>query len=463
MEDLQNLTLANLREIAKNMQIASPTKYKKSELIEVIKNRDLEKNEQKSPEGHNEDLQKNSDHKNELIQNDVFKNVHLDSGISDEKKDDNKSQANQPTGSGVLEILPDGYGFLRGKNYLSSDEDVYVPAAQIKRFRMKTGDYIEGIIRKPNEGDKFPAILYVNSINEFSPDVSFKRKNFDNLTPIFPKDKFALNESQELPIKILDIIAPIGKGQRGLIVAPPKAGKTTLLKNLAKTILDNHKECEIIVLLIDERPEEVTDIIRFLPKVDVVSSTFDQEPSNHIKVAEMVLDRSRGLVEFGKDVVVLMDSITRLARAYNLTIPFSGKTLSGGLDPASLYGPKKFFGAARNVENGGSLTIIGTCLVDTGSRMDELIYEEFKGTGNMELILDRTLAERRIFPSFDVQRSGTRKDEFLLSKKTKTFIDSVRKKLDDTTSEAILEYLAKILYKNDSFENYLEVIGNKQG
>ena len=317
----------------------------------------------------------------------------------------------------MLEVLPDGFGFLRGENYLSTPKDVYVSPTQIRRFNLKTGDKISGIGRNPKDGEKFPALIFVQHVNDDTPDKAIRRKPFEYLVPIFPEERLKMETCQtDYAMRLLDLVAPVGKGQRGIIVAPPKAGKTTLLKNIANSIEKNYPEAVLIVLLIDERPEEVTDMKRSI-KGDVVYSTFDQLPEHHAKVAEIVLERAQRLVEQKKDVIVLLDSITRLARAYNLTVMPSGRTLSGGLDPGALHKPKKFFGAARNIENGGSLTILATALVETGSRMDEVIFEEFKGTGNMELHLDRKLQEKRIFPAIDINKSGTRKEELLQSQK----------------------------------------------
>jgi transcription termination factor Rho len=315
---------------------------------------------------------------------------------------------------GILEILPDGYGFLRVEGYNPGPEDIYVSASQIRRFNLRTGDQVSGQVRPPKDNEKYFALLKVQAVNLMDPDALRKRNHFEELTPIYPNERMHLETTaKEIAMRVVDIMAPVGKGQRGMIVAPPKAGKTTLLKKIANSITANHPEMELIVLLIDERPEEVTDMSRSV-KGEVVSSTFDLPADNHVRVAELVLERSRRMVEVGRDVVILLDSITRLARAYNLVEPPSGRTLSGGVDPSALHKPKRFFGAARNIEEGGSLTIMATALVETGSRMDEVIFEEFKGTGNMELHLDRKLADRRIFPAIDINRSGTRKEELLL-------------------------------------------------
>lgn len=359
---------------------------------------------------------------------------------------------NAQLSEGVLEILPDGFGFLRGENYQSTENDVYISPAQIRRFNMKTGDKVCGITREPKNNERFRAILYVKSINDLKPEVAASRKDFDKLIPIYPMEKLVLEiDSENISTRIIDIMAPIGKGQRGMIVAPPKAGKTTLLKCIADAIVKNNKDVELIVLLVDERPEEVTDIKEYVD-CDVIASTFDQEPSNHIKVAEMVLARAKCLVEHGKDVVILMDSITRLSRAYNLTINPTGRTLSGGLDPGALYGPKKFFGSARNMREGGSLTIIATALVDTGSRMDDVIFEEFKGTGNMELHLDRKLAERRIYPAIDIFKSGTRKEELLLSQEEMDTMIILRKYFSNKSLQEVADDIISIMKntKNNS-------------
>ena len=319
---------------------------------------------------------------------------------------------------GILEVLPDGYGFIRCENYMPGENDIYVSPSQIRRFNLKTGDIIKGNIRIKTQGEKFSALLYVTSINGFHPSEGQRRYNFEDMTPIFPNERLVMERpGGTVAMRIVDLISPIGKGQRGMIVSPPKAGKTTLLKDVAKSILRNNPDMHLIILLIDERPEEVTDIKEAIrgDNVEVIYSTFDELPEHHKRVSEMVVERARRLVEHKKDVTILLDSITRLARAYNLIIPPSGRTLSGGLDPAALHMPKRFFGAARNMREGGSLTILATALVDTGSKMDDVIYEEFKGTGNMELVLDRKLQEKRVFPAIDIQKSGTRREDLLLS------------------------------------------------
>lgn len=346
--------------------------------------------------------------------------------------------------NGILEVLPDGYGFIRCANYLPGENDIYVSPSQIRRFNLKTGDIIQGNIRIKTQGEKFSALLYVSSINGFHPSEGQRRYNFEDMTPIFPNERLVMERAGgTTAMRIVDLISPIGKGQRGMIVSPPKAGKTTLLKDVAKSILKNNKDMHLIILLIDERPEEVTDIKEAIqgPNVEVIYSTFDELPEHHKRVSEMVVERARRLVEHKQDVIILLDSITRLARAYNLIIPPSGRTLSGGLDPAALHMPKRFFGAARNMREGGSLTILATALVDTGSKMDDVIYEEFKGTGNMELVLDRKLQEKRVFPAIDIQKSGTRREDLLLSKDAQEAVYIMRKALNGMKSDEAVEQI----------------------
>ena len=420
--DLASKKISELREMAKSLGIKNIAKLKKDELISQIESNSEQKQETKKTQ--------------ELTLNEGDNMV-----------------------SGVLEVLPEnGFGFLRGENYLSTPKDVYVSPTQIRRFNLKTGDKVTGIARPPKEEEKFPALIYVQHVNDDTPDKAIRRKPFEYLTPIFPEERIRLSTNQrDYSMRLVDLLAPIGKGQRGLIVAPPKAGKTTLLKNIANNIEENHPEVTLIVLLIDERPEEVTDMKRSI-KGDVVYSTFDQVPEHHAKVAEIVLERAQRLVEQNKDVVVLLDSITRLARAYNLTVPPSGRTLSGGLDPAALHKPKKFFGAARNIENGGSLTILATALIETGSRMDDVIFEEFKGTGNMELHLDRKLQEKRIFPAIDINKSGTRKEELLQSQKELEAVWSIRRQLSNQTAVEVTENLINNLVRTKTNEDFIEVI-----
>ena len=362
---------------------------------------------------------------------------------------------------GILDMAEDGFGFLRFNNFLTSDKDIYVAPAQIRRFNLKTGDKVKGICRPPKGDTRFGALLYVVSVNDEEPGAAIRRPDFNSLTPIFPREKLVMEDGRhELSLRIIDLIAPIGKGQRGLIVAPPKAGKTVLLKKIANSIEKHYPEIEMIVLLVDERPEEVTDFKRSLinEKSEVIYSTFDEQPQHHVKVAEMVLGRAQRLAEQGKDVVVLLDSITRLARAYNLVVPPSGKTLSGGFDPGALHKPKKFFGAARKLEEGGSVTILATALVETGSRMDDLIYEEFKGTGNMELFLDRRLSEKRIFPAIDLAKSGTRREDLLMSQDEMQAVWAMRRALGGRDNMEATEAILDNLQMTRDNQTFIEVI-----
>lgn len=403
-------------------------------------------------------LTENAAQREKLLKEDTTENEEK----RDTRKDDylnglDKIVSDDPV-EGVLEVLPDGYGFLRSDNYLSGPKDVYVSPSQIRRFGLKTGDKVRGKGRIPKEGEKFQALLYVQTVNEDPPEVASKRTPFEYLTPIYPDRRISLETSpRELSTRLIDLIAPIGKGQRGMIVAPPKAGKTILLKKIANSITANYPDIELIVLLIDERPEEVTDMQRSI-KGEVIYSTFDEVPEHHIKVAEMVLERAQRLVEHKRNVVILLDSITRLARAYNLTIPPTGRTLSGGLDPGALHKPKRFFGAARNIEYGGSLTILATALIETGSRMDDVIFEEFKGTGNMELHLDRRLSEKRIFPAIDINKSGTRREELLLNQKELEAIWSIRKALSNAGTAEVTEMLINRLMATKTNEDFVSSI-----
>ncbi len=364
--------------------------------------------------------------------------------------------------NGILEVMSDGFGFIRCANYLPGENDIYVSPAQIKRFNLKTGDIIVGNQKIKTEKEKFAALLYIKSVNGYSLEETMKRKNFEDLTPIFPDERIKLeNEySKNVSMRIMDLIAPIGKGQRGMIVAPPKAGKTTLLKQIASSISKKYRDMHMIVLLIDERPEEVTDIRESIegPNVEVIYSTFDELPEHHKRVSEMVLERAKRLVEHKEDVVILLDSITRLARAYNLTVPPSGRTLTGGLDPAALHMPKKFFGAARNMREGGSLTVLATALVETGSKMDDVVFEEFKGTGNMELVLNRKLQEKRIFPAIDIAKSGTRRDDLLLTSLEKEAVDAMAKEFAGSKAEEAISEVLKLFLKTKDNKEFLDLI-----
>ena len=464
-EKYEKKTLVELRELAKKLNIKNISKKKKQELIEeIIENSPnmIEKNgvilrEKITPKVATNNVETNTEvtteHKENTQENDKRQeNDRRNVRVTDINLND------ADYSKGVLEILENNnFGFLRCKNYLTGGDDVYVSPSQIRRFNLRTGDEVEGKVRQPKEGEKFKALLRVEKVNGDDPEKAVQRKAFETLTPIYPQERLKLetNNEKDLSSRLMDIICPIGKGQRGIIVAPPKAGKTTLLKKIAQNISNNYPNVKLIVLLIDERPEEVTDMKRSI-NGEVIYSTFDEEPQNHAKVAQMVLERAKRMVEHGKDVVILLDSITRLARAYNLTITPTGRTLSGGLDPGALIMPKKFFGAARNIEEGGSLTILATALIETGSRMDDMIFEEFKGTGNMEVHLDRRLQERRIFPAIDIYKSGTRKEDLLLTGGEKEVAYSIRRTMyRDGNVETITENLIGILSKT---KNNLEFI-----
>lgn len=373
-------------------------------------------------------------------------NPELDSGIS---------------AHGILEVMPDGYGFIRCENYLPGEHDVYVSPSQIRKFGLKTGDIINGNTRVKTQQEKFSALLYIRSINGCHPSEILRRPNFEDLTPIFPNERIRLETNQSAyAMRIMDLVSPIGKGQRGMIVSPPKAGKTTLLKQVAKAVTRNNPQMHLIILLIDERPEEVTDIKEAIEgkNVEVIYSTFDELPEHHKRVSEMVIERARRLVEHKKDVMILLDSITRLARAYNLIVPPSGRTLSGGIDPAALHMPKRFFGAARNMREGGSITILATALVDTGSRMDDVVYEEFKGTGNMELILDRKLSERRIFPAVDITKSGTRREDLLLNREEQEAVEIMRRAINGMKAEEAVESILNLFVRTNNNRDFCQMI-----
>jgi transcription termination factor Rho len=404
-------------------------------------------------------IQKHHRHITRIIEPDDIKDDFASDGDGEKR---HHEKAVQPEVlemvEGALEIMPDGYGFLRKSNYLQSPHDIYIPPQYIRRFGLRPGDWITGPGKQQRETDRYQAILYIKEVNGISPEKLAGRPQFDQLTPIYPDERFILETvKNELSTRIIDLVAPIGKGQRGMIVSPPKAGKTILLQKIANAISINNPETKLIVLLIDERPEEVTDMQRSI-NGEVVYSTFDKTPENHVKIVELVLERAMRLVELGRDVVILLDSITRLARAYNLTINPTGRTLSGGLDPGALYGPKRFFGSARNIENGGSLTIIATSLIDTGSRMDEVIFEEFKGTGNMEVYLDRKLSEKRIFPAIDLNRSGTRREELLLSKRELDAVWTIRKAFGQLDTAAVTEMIINLLLKTNTNSHFVSSV-----
>ena len=363
--------------------------------------------------------------------------------------------------NGILEVMPDGYGFIRCENYLPGENDVYVSPSQIRKFNLKTGDIVAGNTRVKTQQEKFSALLYVSSVNGYHPSVAQKRKNFEDLTPIFPNRRIRLERPGcSVAMRIVDLVSPIGKGQRGMIVSQPKAGKTTLLKEIAKSVTKGNPDMHLIILLIDERPEEVTDIKEAIvgENVEVIYSTFDELPEHHKRVSEMVIERAKRLVEHGKDVMILLDSITRLARAYNLTVPPSGRTLSGGLDPAALHMPKRFFGAARNMREGGSLTILATALVDTGSKMDDVVFEEFKGTGNMELVLDRKLSEKRVFPAIDIVKSGTRRDDLLLEPEEQEAVEIMRKAINGMRTDEAVENILNMFARTRNNQEYIHMV-----
>ena len=445
-ERYESLALQNLKEIAKNRGMKKISTRKKAELIEALRKKDEEdalllasqnggripKTEQKKPDAP-------IIHKNEFAS-------ELDSG---------------QIANGILEVMPDGYGFIRCANYLPGENDIYVAPSQIRRFGLKTGDIVKGNIRVKTQGEKFGALLYVKSVNGLKPEEATKRYNFEDMTPVFPDDRIRLEKpGASISMRVMDLLSPVGKGQRGMIVSPPKAGKTTLMKEVAKSVKANNPEIHLIILLIDERPEEVTDIKEAIegPNVEVIYSTFDELPEHHKRVSEMVIERAKRLVEHKKDVMILLDSITRLTRAYNLTEPSSGRTLSGGLDPAALHMPKRFFGAARNMREGGSLTILATALIETGSKMDEVVYEEFKGTGNMEMVLDRKLSERRIFPAIDMQRSSTRRDDLLLTPDELEAINMIRRAFNGVKSEESVNQVLDLFSKTRNNGEFVSIV-----
>ena len=434
-EKYESLPLATLKDLAKARGLKGISTMKKAERM-----REEDEKEKKSARETVKELSANTGDK------EVHDIDKLDSGI---------------TAHGILEVMQDGYGFIRSANYLPGENDVYVSPSQIRRFNLKTGDILEGNTRIKTQQEKFSALLYLSKINEMDPMKAMHRKNFEDMTPIFPNERLSLECGKtSTAMRIMDLMSPIGKGQRGMIVSPPKAGKTTLLKQVALSVQKNNPEVHLLILLIDERPEEVTDIRESIegPNVEVIYSTFDELPEHHKRVSEMVIERAKRLVEHKKDVMILIDSITRLARAYNLTVPPSGRTLSGGLDPAALHMPKRFFGAARNMREGGSLTILATALVDTGSKMDDVVYEEFKGTGNMELVLDRKLSEKRMFPAIDILKSGTRREDLLLSKEEQEAVESMRRALNGLRPEEAVDNILNMFSRTRNNEELIQMV-----
>ena len=472
-EILSEKKLTELRQMAQELGVAKISSYKKKELIEAILQQ-IETNSKANEQTHDREETKakeKKDNQEHFPREGQNSKPDVSSKNGQDIKDDDQSDEGKQTIEGILDVMDDGFGFIRQYAYDSGEDDVYVSPIQIRRFRLKTGDYIKGLIRAKKEKDKFAPLIYVFEINGNSPENSYKRLNFEDLKPIYPTHKLNLESSnKDITNRIIDLVAPIGKGQRGLIVSPPKTGKTTIIKGLANAIEEKHPEAKIFILLIDERPEEVTDIERSVNKftgdkspsmkTEVVASTFDEPVENHVRLSEIVIERAKRYVEMGTDVVILLDSITRMARAYNIVTPASGKILSGGLDPLALYKPKRFFGAARNIEKGGSLTVIATCLVDTGSRMDDMIYEEFKGTGNMELHLDRDLSEMRIFPAIDIYRSGTRRDDLLLSDQAQKAMLKLRATNKGVRSYEAMSQLIKLFRNSDNNEELVETLMN---
>ena len=433
-EKYESLPLTSLKKIAKARGLKGVSTMKKADIIELM----LKKDEQDKAEEAKEEVKSEK--------TGVIDIEELDSGI---------------TAQGILEVLPDGYGFIRSDNYLPGENDVYVSPSQIRRFNLKTGDILTGNTRIKTQSEKFSALLYLTTVNGMRPAEAARRTNFEDMTPIFPNERLRLEHPKSsTAMRIVDLLSPIGKGQRGMIVSPPKAGKTTLIKEVALSVLRNNPEMHILILLIDERPEEVTDIREAITgkNVEVIYSTFDELPEHHRRVSEMVIERAKRLVEHKKDVMILLDSITRLARAYNLTVPPSGRTLSGGLDPAALYMPKRIFGAARNMREGGSLTILASALVDTGSKMDDVIYEEFKGTGNMELVLDRKLQEKRVFPAIDIPKSGTRREDLLLSAEEQEAVYSLRRALNGMKSEEAVDNILNMFSRTKNNEEFIQMV-----
>lgn len=455
-EKYESLSLTALKDVAKARGLKGISTMKKGEIVDLMLLQDEKDAAQKERAGKAE----KEDVKAETAKAEPAKAESVKKD-SDALPSDKEALDSGICANGILEVMPDGYGFIRCANYMPGENDVYVAPSQIRRFNLKTGDIIVGNTRVKTQGEKFSALLYVKSINGYHPSEATKRCNFEDMTPIFPNERLRLeNGGGNVAMRIMDLMSPVGKGQRGMIVSPPKAGKTTLLKEVAKSISRSHPEMHLIILLIDERPEEVTDIKEAIEgkNVEVIYSTFDELPEHHKRVSEMVIERAKRLVEHKKDVMILLDSITRLARAYNLTVPPSGRTLSGGLDPAALHMPKRFFGAARNMRGGGSLTILATALVDTGSKMDDVVYEEFKGTGNMELVLDRKLSEKRVFPAIDIPKSGTRREDLLLTPEEMEAIYIMRKAINGLKPDEAVEKILDMFVKTKNNREFVEMI-----
>lgn len=496
-EKYESLSAVVLKDLAKARGLKNISAMKKGDLVELMIAEDERQEKEKKQEPHTDKRRENAASKD----NTAKESAPRENGSRDNVREtrENVSRENTPremresisrenvpkemresgakdntapdetilnldsgvTANGILEVMPDGYGFIRCENYLPGEHDVYVSPSQIRKFNLKTGDIISGNTRVKTQQEKFSALLYVTSVNGYHPSVAQKRNNFEDLTPIFPNQRIRLERpGSSVAMRIVDLVSPIGKGQRGMIVSQPKAGKTTLLKEIAKSVTTGNPQMHLIILLIDERPEEVTDIKEAIEgeNVEVIYSTFDELPDHHKRVSEMVIERAKRLVEHGRDVMILLDSITRLARAYNLTVPPSGRTLSGGLDPAALHMPKRFFGAARNMRESGSLTILATALVDTGSKMDDVVFEEFKGTGNMELVLDRKLSEKRVFPAIDIVKSGTRRDDLLLDAEEQEAVDIMRKAINGMRTEDAVENILNMFARTRNNREYINMV-----
>lgn len=463
-EKYESLSAGVLRELAKSRGIKGTSAMKKADLVEAMLKKDQEEQKAQTVAGKDSGDAAAEKGRNDSAKGDADK--HEATKMEGSKKSVSPvSLEDTWEANGILEVMQDGFGFIRCENYLPGENDVYVSPSQIRKFNLKTGDIIVGRTRRNNPTDKFAALLYIEHINGYRPEEASRRKNFEDLTPIFPDERIRLEQSNSsVAMRIVDLVSPIGKGQRGMIVSQPKAGKTTLLKEIAKSVTSTHPDMHLIILLIDERPEEVTDIKEAIvgENVEVIYSTFDELPEHHKRVSEMVIERAKRLVEHKQDVMILLDSITRLARAYNLTVPPSGRTLSGGLDPAALHMPKRFFGAARNMREGGSLTILATALVDTGSKMDDVVFEEFKGTGNMELVLDRKLSEKRVFPAIDITKSGTRREDLLLSREEQEAMDIMRKGLNGMRKEEAVENILNMFAHTRSNREYISMVIRKR-
>ena len=468
-EKYESLSAVVLRDLAKARGLKNISGMKKSDLVDLMVAEDERQGREENTKQREQTPQREQAQREQISQREQAqqrparepRETREGKGESTAADETISNLGSGIMANGILEVMPDGYGFIRCENYLPGENDVYVSPSQIRKFNLKTGDIVAGNTRVKTQQEKFSALLYVSSVNGYHPSVAQKRKNFEDLTPIFPNRRIRLERPGcSVAMRIVDLVSPIGKGQRGMIVSQPKAGKTTLLKEIAKSVTKGNPDMHLIILLIDERPEEVTDIKEAIvgENVEVIYSTFDELPEHHKRVSEMVIERAKRLVEHGKDVMILLDSITRLARAYNLTVPPSGRTLSGGLDPAALHMPKRFFGAARNMREGGSLTILATALVDTGSKMDDVVFEEFKGTGNMELVLDRKLSEKRVFPAIDIVKSGTRRDDLLLEPEEQEAVEIMRKAINGMRTDEAVENILNMFARTRNNQEYIHMV-----